>query len=462
LKKFLFFLTLGLVLVLLAAPWLFGSFTEHRIEESLKRGADADPGIAIVTEAYRRHWFSSDSRHRLVITDARVARALQELTGSEAFGDQPALIVDTRIEHGPLPRTTDDEAPPAPGLSRAVSTFSLDPGSNAGPIPLPGRLVTTMALDGSTDALFTMEAGSWQPPDADAILSWQGARLEGGLSADGRSLRVSGRIRPLQLQGVAVSAGATPGSVRPQEKLPVFSVGAIDLVSEQRYTTYGIPVGSAAVDVDGFMLDDGTASIRAQGVRITSDSEIVDELLSGTTELRITGLYGKGTGIDRVAVDLGVSNLHAPSLQAIAETGRRLQVQQPPVSRAEWLRAVESDVARLVEAGPVLDLRDVVVELPEGEARLSSYVALAAGGDAGATVEPKDLIDRLTATLEVRVPGPLLSRAMETVPAFAEELEMLVAMGVLREDGDDYRLQAEFGNRLLTINGLPLPVPFGL
>ncbi len=451
-KKILFFLTLGFALVLLATPWLFGSFTERRVEEGLQRGAGADPGIAIVTEDYRRRWFSSDSRHRLVITDARVARVLQALTGSEAFADQPALIVDTRIEHGPLPGTTGDETSLAPGLSRAVSTFTLDPGNRAGPVPLPGRLVTTMALDGSTDALFTMDAGSWRFPDGDGTLSWQGARIEGGLSPDGRTLRVSGRIRPLQLQGAE-----SPGG-----DLPIISVGAIDLVSEQRYTAYGIPVGSAAVDVGQVVVDDGTAMLRAQGIRITSDNEISDELLSGTTELRVAELLGEGIGSAELAIDLGVGNLHAPSLQAIAETGRRLQADEQPVSRAEWLRAIEPDLARLVQAGPVLDLRDVVLGLPEGEARLSSYVALAAGGDAGATLEPRELIDRLTATLELRLPGPLLARAVATVPAFAEELEMLIAMGVLREDGDDYRLQAEYGNRLLTINGLPLPVPFGL
>ncbi|HKL62187.1 MAG TPA: DUF945 family protein, partial [Woeseiaceae bacterium] len=71
-KKFLFFVVLGLFVMLLAAPWLLGSFTERQIEERLDAGARAQPGIAVFTEEYRRRWFSSDSRHRVVVTDPRL------------------------------------------------------------------------------------------------------------------------------------------------------------------------------------------------------------------------------------------------------------------------------------------------------------------------------------------------------------------------------------------------------
>ncbi|MEJ2602949.1 MAG: DUF945 family protein [Gammaproteobacteria bacterium] len=449
-KKFLFFLTVGLVLVLLAAPWLLGSFTESRIEETMTLRDDADPGIAVVTEEYRRRWFSSDSRHRVVVTDPRMAQALRELAGGETFADQPALIIDTRIEHGPL--TSGADGARTPGLSRAVSTFTLEAGNRGDPIPLPGRLVTTMALDGSTDLLFTMESGVYRLPERSGTLSWQGAHVEGNLSPDARTVTLSGIIRPIRLEGVENRTGA----------VPVVDIGAIDLVSEQRYTVYGIPVGSAAAEIAHVTVDGGTAGIRAEEIRFSADSGISDDLLSATTELRIARLRGPGDGTANLAIDVELGNLHAPSLQAIAETGRRLQAKASAVSKSEWYRAVEADLARLVEAGPVLDLRDLVLGLPDGEARLKSYVAIAAGGAPVTNIDARALIDRLTATLELRVPEPLLARAMEIVPEFAEELEMLVAMGVLREDEDDYRLEAEYGNRLLTINGLPVPIPFGL
>lgn len=449
-KKALFFLVLALVAVLLAAPWFFGSFTERHIEERLAVRGETDPGIAIVTEEYRRHWFSSDSRHRIVLTDPEIARALGELAGGEPFGDQPAVVVETRIEHGPLPAGDDGGPSFAPGLSRAVSTFRLDPGSGAASIPLPGRLVTAMALDGSTDAVFTLEAGA-RPLADGGMLEWEGARVEGELDADGRTVRASGQVRPFRLTNAA-DGGHGAG----------VAVGMIDFESEQRYTQYGIPVGAAAAEIAKLAVEDASGRYALEGIRITTDSEITEALLSGTTEFRVDRIVaGDGAPLS-LTLDMAVRNLDAHSLAALIETTRRVQNTAPALPPEDAWPLLEPDVAQLVAAGPVLDIRDLVIGLPEGEARLTSYVALAAGGDAAPPLQANELIGRLTATLDVRLPRALLASIATAVPAYAGELEMLIAMGVLRKDGEDYRLEAEYGNRLLTVNGLPVPVPLGL
>ena len=445
-KKLLFFLVLGLFVVLLAAPWFLGSFTERQIEERLDAGARTQPGVAVFTEEYRRRWFSSDSRHRIVVTDHRLGEALRELAGGEAFADEPAIVIETRIEHGPLPLGVDGSL--RPGLSRAVSTFDLDPGGGD-PVPLPGRLMTTMALDGSTHAEFRLEAGSRESPDGAGRISWKAASIDADISADGRRVHARGQIGGFE----TVSRDGADGDLRR------LSVQDVEGDSVQRYTANGVPVGPTALTIGAVAVSGDGADVTLQDIHITNDAELEGELLNGSTEVRVERIEGGGPGPVSIALELATQNLHEPSLAALAETAQALERGGFSGSPAEAYRLMEADLARLVAAGPVLDLRKLGIALPDGELRLTTYLALAAGGDPEPPVDARELLGRLTGTAEVRVPASVVERVREIDPSAAEQLEMLIATGMLRPDGDDYRMQAEYGNGLLTINGLPLPVP---
>jgi uncharacterized protein YdgA (DUF945 family) len=444
-KKFLFFLALGLFVALLAAPWFLGSFAEREIERRLDAGAQTQPGIAIVTEEYRRRWFSSDSRHRIVVTDPGMTEALRELAGGEAFADEPAIVIDTRIGHGPLP--LGEDAPLQPGLSRAVSTFSLDTGAGGDPVPLPGRLVSTTALDGSMHAEFRMEPGTRELPGGS--ISWEAAELDADVSADGRRIHTRGRLGGFEL---VAREDRDDGIKRVR-------VGAVEGDSVQTYTANGLPVGPLAVTIDAISVAGDGALVDIQDMRITSDGEVQGELLTGTTEVRIARMEAGGAAPVALTLEMAMQNVHEPSLAALSETVQTLEQGGFGGDPAEAFRLMEADIARLVAAGPVLDLRKFGIELPEGEVRLTSYLALAAGGDPDAPLDAADLLGRLTGTAEVRVPAAVIEEVRRIDRDAAEQLEMLIAAGMLRPDGDDYRLQAEYGNGLLTINGLPLPVP---
>lgn len=444
-KKFLFFLTLGLFVALLAAPWLLGSFAEREIERRLDAGAQSQPGIAIVTEEYRRRWFSSDSRHRIVVTDPTVTEALRELAGGEAFADEPAIVITTRIGHGPLP--LGEDARLQPGLSRAVSTFSLETGAGGDPIPLPGRLVSSTALDGSLHAEFRMEPGSREL--AGGGISWQAAELDADVSADGKRIHTRGRLGGFEL---VAREDEDAGIKRVR-------VGAVEGDSVQQYTANGLPVGPLALTVDAISVSGDGAIVDVHDMRITSDGEVQGELLTGTTELRIARMEAGGAAPVALTLELAMQNVHEPSLAALSETVQTLEQGGFGGDAAETFRRMEADIARLVAAGPVFDLRKLGIELPEGEVRLTSYLALAAGGDPDAPLDAAELLGRLTGTAEVRVPAGVIEEVRRIDRDAAEQLEMLIAAGMLRPDGDDYRLQAEYGNGLLTINGLPLPVP---
>ena len=61
--------------------------------------------------------------------------------------------------------------------------------------------------------------------------------------------------------------------------------------------------------------------------------------------------------------------------------------------------------------------------------------------------------------------GPAGVLAPDELEAMAEAqvettLGMLVAQGLLEDDGESYRITLEFENGTLSLNGTPLPVPF--
>ncbi len=446
-KKFLFFLVVGLFAVLLAVPWFLGSFTERKLEERLDAGADTRPGMAIVTEEYRRRWFSSDSRHRIVITEPRATEAVRSLAGGEVFADEPAIVIDTRIEHGPLPRGAD--APLRPGLSRAESTFSLHPGTDRDGVPLPGRLVTTMALDGSTHAEFRLQAGSRELPDAEGRVSWEAAGLDADISADGRRIHTRGRMGGFEL---VAREGPDGGKAR-------IRIADVEGDSVQRYTANGIPVGPIAVTIGTVSVTGDDADVSIRDIRLTSDGELVGELLSGTTEVRVGRIEGGGPGPLSLTLELAMQNVHEPSLASLSEIIQTLEGAGSQISPGETYRLMAPDLARLAAEGPVLDLRKLGIALPDGEVRLTSYLALAAGGDPAAPLEARELLERLAGTVELRIPTRVVEQVRSIAPDAAAQLEMLIAAGMLRPDGADYRMQAEYGNGLLTVNGLPLPIP---
>jgi hypothetical protein len=61
----------------------------------------------------------------------------------------------------------------------------------------------------------------------------------------------------------------------------------------------------------------------------------------------------------------------------------------------------------------------------------------------------------LTASADVRLPVAVMDLAQAASP----ESGALIAMGILKKDGDSYIVNAEYRKGLLTVNGAPMPIP---
>ena len=102
-KRWLVVLLVVLAVVVLVSPGIVGRMAEKNLEENIEWAEREGGGIEFQTESFDRGWFTSEGRHRVVLSTAafrEVAAKYQEKTGNDKL---PSLIIDTRLDHGLVP-----------------------------------------------------------------------------------------------------------------------------------------------------------------------------------------------------------------------------------------------------------------------------------------------------------------------------------------------------------------------
>ena len=61
----------------------------------------------------------------------------------------------------------------------------------------------------------------------------------------------------------------------------------------------------------------------------------------------------------------------------------------------------------------------------------------------------------MEASADITIPSGLF----DMVAMMNPDAQMAVAMGILRTEGDNYVMEAEYKQGLLTVNGAPMPIP---
>ena len=99
-KKGFVALLLALAVIVLVSPGLIGKLAEESMDENLRWAATETPEVSITSQGYDRGGFSSEGQHRVEVHDGELADALLYLFGESKVADLPALIIDTKIDHG--------------------------------------------------------------------------------------------------------------------------------------------------------------------------------------------------------------------------------------------------------------------------------------------------------------------------------------------------------------------------
>jgi len=432
-----------LAVALVVGPLVIGNVGRDNIEKQLAYVTDANPAITVVTESHEAGWFTGSSKHRIVLTDAGAVAGLEALLGDGRFGDQPALVVSSRLDNGPVAFSSlgREGGSLAPALNRSISTIELDLG-NGETIALPGRVLSSVGFDGTNRGQVLVESGSYEFPDDNATMNWDGADISTEMSSGGRRIAAGGMIKPFSLS-------SPDGSV---------SVSAIEIETEQNKTRYdGIWVGNLAYAMESIEIGNTPAgNLSMQGLNVKANSDIDDNYISGSGKFSIADIDGPGFADIAVDMSVNIKDWDAASLQELTRIMREMQDAADPAAQQQYLPEVLASVQQLANGGAQMTFDKIHVAIPQGEVNGTIDLRFDKSSDAAQEFSPAALLQALHGDLLLEVPEELLNDAMaaqEGNPMFG------MALAYLEKDGDIYRLKASYENGLLSVNGMPLPVP---
>lgn len=436
-KRWLVVLLVLLAVIVLISPGIVGRLAERNLEESIGWAESESPGIEFKTESFDRGWFTSEGRHRVTLSTPTVRQAAEEYRKETGYAELPSLVIDTRLDHGlvPIASLGRESGTLKPGLASTVSTFQIDPG-NGELIPLPGALYSNVHLNGASDSRYLLEPGDYE--NDEVRVEWQGADIALTTDWSKGAVTADGRIEPFSISDAAETV----------------RFGAITLSADQVRSDYGFSVGTAAVEMESMAVENAVTPLTIGRIKLNTVANVEDARLNIGTAMSVDEIAVPGVGDVDFAMDLGVNRLDATSMQVITQAFREVQASpDPETALAELFPKIEGDLKNIVASGVELHIDQLDVTLPQGT--VATKIRIEVPESDAAEFSWSGVLLAMTASADIRMPADLYEYAQLMNP----QAGSLLQMGILRQDGDDYVMNAEYAQGLLTVNGAPMPIP---
>ena len=460
---------------LLVAPRFVGNHVESRMNE-LIASVDANPMIEVRWSEYHHGWFSSGG-----VLDVRLTVPVTEVEPPPvAAAGTAAPIVKTEMT------TVDFQY----RLDLAHGPVILDSGVTLALASWTGEIMHNDALDATL---------SW---DRSSPLYWQSGRI-----TLGGNLQVQETVSPFSLSGDQVSAtfSGYQGSGKETNGTLAYSGEAASLVvngpedsvkfegfrfeMEMDADLAKVMQGSL-YNMDGLLSVDQVLSGEGSGIRnlqveINAKLNEDESLADIHAGYRVQEVFGGEISLSDLGFDVVLTNYSAAFNRRYNELVQQTLFQNnlsPETIQAVW----KESLPLLLQSNPTMRLENLRFTLPEGS--FNSEVSLSLNGmdlqgqsldspefwlqnlvlNASASAD-KPLAERLARQFvrnqAANNPDLQLSEA-ELERASAQQASMMLAMlgaqGMLREEGEQFRLDFRMTNGQANLNGQPIPLPEGL
>lgn len=435
-KKGIVALLVLLALVIIISPGIMGRLAEKSVDENLNWAAAESGDLVVTSEAFDRGWFSSEGQHRVELKEGGL-KAMFATMGKPVYGDDmPVLLINTHLDHGliPISSMSREKGSLTPGLGSAVSTLSVEFG-DGDKIDIPGKIYSKVGLGGELQSSYLLEAGSSEQNGGKA--SWGATEIDVSTNPSSGDVAFAGNIGTLSF---------TDGT-------DSLAVDGLVFSGHQSPTKFGFPIGDMKLELDTVSVSSGGAE--AGGLKhmsVDGKTTLDDGRLSGRTLLEMESQSIPQFGEFSVVADVSIEGADAKAVGALQQA---LEAEQMNPDPGQLFATVEDDLKQLLAAGFEMRLDQFDVTLPMGTVTTKLDVSVAE--DDAATFDWTSLLLGTEASADISVPEALIDMALQMSP----EAGAVVAMGFLQKNGDVYEMQAEYKKGLLTINGAPMPIPFG-
>lgn len=404
------------------------------MDENLDWAATESPELTITSQGFDRGWFSSEGQHRVELRQGDIRDTLLALVASSDFDGLPALIIDTRIDHGLVPLTSmaREKGTLLPGLGSAVSTLRLE-FENGETIDVPGTIYSDVGLTGELRSNLILEPGTFS--DGDETAQWGDVDV---LITTNPSTKIVGFKGALD----------EVAFVSPYNEV---TIGPLHFGGNQQRTRFGPYVGDAEFTIEKITMPASWGQDSMGPISFTSTAALDDDAMTGRTTILLDDLPFGDLGRARINMDISVDDIDAEALGNLARTYNGLDGY---ASDDEIWALMEDDFKQLFASGFELHVVQLDVAFQPGTVSAELNVRMD-DTDLDTFVWTSALL-AVDATMDLSVPAEL----MEYVISLDPQAGAAVGMGFLRRNQDVYEMEAAFKDGLLTINDAPMPVPW--
>lgn len=429
-KKGIVILLLALALIILASPGVVGHLAERTMGRNLEWAASRQGDFEVMSLGFERGWFSSTGQHRIELVDGDLRDTLLLLL--EPTEPLPALIIDSRIDHGLLPAGS-----LMPALGRAVSTLHLDR-ADGSTFAIPGQVITDVSLAGNLNSRLVLEPGSLQA--GSEVAHWGNVDIRVTTNPSGNNVAVQGAVDTLDL--------ANPDASIRFGQITEVRLTAVEFAADVKTTRYGFSTGEVHAAIGSIETPFALMPQMFGPVSLDQATTLHGDRVSLDGVLRLDNISAGQLGPANLAIELAVSGVNA---EAFGRISSALQSFGPYMNFDALSALVEEDAKKTLADGFELHLTRFGLEVQQGELEATLH----------AVVEPSDLdnpvevVNALTADFDLVVSAGL----MDALVAIDPVANATIAAGFLRRNGGVYEMAGTFEDGLLTVNGAPIPVP---
>ena len=438
-KRSIVVVLVTLAMLIIISPGIIGWLAERDLEDGIEAAKVTSPEITISTERFDRGWFTSEGRHRIELSDRNAFPTLARFVDQAGYQQMPALIINSRIDHGivPVGALSRDEGSLEPGIASMFSTLQFDPG-NGELIDLPGDITSSVSFTGETSMAINVTEGEWT--DSDAAIVWSGAELDLALAATGSLSSLNGFIAPMTLS----------------TERETVETGRIDVSIAQEPREYGLMAGVMEIDSAAIVTRDQYGnSVGINSIIMRGSTEVEDDRINASSSADLSGMTVPGFGEMDLGFDFELNGLDAKSFALIYNAYREAAANSGPQQAMSTLYpAMEAEIQQLLAAGGDLELDRLDITFPQG--RIESDFSLSLPeSKAGDAFSWPGLLLKMEAEMNVRMPAELFELAVAMYP----EAKSALALGFLVPEGDHYKMHVTIDGGLAKINGAPMQIP---
>jgi len=453
-KRWIIVLLVGLAVLLLVAPGVVGRLAETRIDAGLGAVDLANENVEIEANTFERGWFSSVGQHRIELVGGSPQMFAWRYLGADPSGDGPALIVDTRLDHGLVPVSSLEREGGSliPGLVSTVSSIALDRGDGE-VLDLPARIYGRVGLGGTATYRLVIDAGSMTflddtfEPTAERRTEWSGGEIDYVIAVGGKAMEIRGNL------------GATSHATLATEAEE--SIRGVEFRLRRSFEAHALGESELSLEVDSFAVrGPGTPGSRVEPLYFRFENRIDDARTSGSSEwgFAVEGVPGLPPGGKEFAAKLRFDGLDADALARARDAWRAMNDADGSgtsiASRADAELILMRSLEKLAASGGSLTIDDATLFLPQGDAQIESLsVELPETAYNAAFNWPAVLLGS-SGSVSATLSEALVLDLIDQKP----DLRGLVGGGFLIKNGDRYEIHAELERGRLSINGAPMPL----